>query len=247
MDEELESEWYKVWFNEDYLKLYSNRNMKEAEEQVDFLLNALKLNGNEKILDLGCGIGRHSLLLAKKGFSVVGVDLSPDLLKIARQNAVPFPDLDLTYIQGDMRNLDNLGQFDLVISIFTSFGYFETEEENLTVLKEIKKCLKPKGHFFLDYLHPYYVKNHLVPNEIRVIGNAEVGIHREIIDDKIIKTIQFPHQTYEEKVKLYSRIAIEKILKSAGLSAIEVWNDYEGNPWKSEGDRQLFLCEIHKS
>lgn len=237
-------DWYAQWFNEDYLKLYSDHNEEEAKKQVAFLIHSLKLTGHEHVLDLGCGTGRHSIILAQLGCTVTGMDLSAVLIEKAKQKAALQPQLKLKFVLGDMRRMEHAEHFDLIISMFTSFGYFENDEENTLVLRSIHSVLKPHGRFFLDYLHPHDVRKHLIPIETKLIDGIEIVIERQVVKDQIVKTIHFPHTTYQEKVRLFSRDEMEKILFKSGLEILHVWNDYQGNPWKKEGERQLFLCKV---
>jgi SAM-dependent methyltransferase len=236
--------WFQHWFNKDYLNLYSYRNPEEAAKHVNFLVKALQLHKGESILDLGCGKGRHSLLLAKKGFIVTGVDLSSVLIEEGKNELNNYPNLKATLIAEDMFELKNLGVFDVVINLFTSFGYFEQDIKNEQFFEVVKTHLKPKGKFFLDFLHPAQVKRGLVDFEVRWIHGEKVDISKAIEGDRIVKTIVFnnPKRTYQEKIKLYSREQIEKMIYSHSLTIVNVWNDYNGNPWREDGDRQLFYC-----
>ena len=220
--------WYEKWFNEDYLKLYAHRDSKEAEEQVQALIQLLELKGDEEILDLGCGAGRHSIALANRGFSVVGVDISKPLLEKARQE-----NSSTTFLECDMRQLS--GSFDVVLSLFTSFGYFEDDQ---VVLDQVASVLRPEGKFLLDTLQQAKVGE---PTEVDVEGEkVQLSWRRE--GDLISKKIVFPGREYEERVRLYSRDQLEAMLKKAGLSVVAVYSDFSGAPWSETSERQLYRC-----
>lgn len=235
--------WFKKWFNEDYLKLYSHRSMEEAVKEVEFIRNVAGCDGSEKVLDLACGTGRHSLAFGLEGHSVTAVDLSDVLIAKGRKRLKEFEGLDIEFIIADLFSLPDIGTFDLVVNLFTSFGYFDDDEMNQKLFLVVKERLKSDGIFFLDYLHPYAVTNGLVANETQQIEGEEVAIERYIAEDRVYKRIHFPGRTYEEKVKLYSRGEIEVMLDHAGFETVKVWNDYLGTPWKEKGDRQLFMCK----
>jgi SAM-dependent methyltransferase len=112
-----------------------------------------KLTGKPfaRVLDLGCGPGRHSIPLAKQGAQVTGVDRSPFLLEKARSRA-EFEKLNIEWVQADMRSFIRPGEFDLVINLFTSFGYFGDVEEDLTVLRNVFRSLAPGGFFIIDVM-----------------------------------------------------------------------------------------------
>lgn len=234
--------WFYRWFNEDYLKLYAYRSPEEAEQHVNFLVKALSLQGNEKILDLGCGMGRHTLALAKRGYNVLGIDISEFLIKQAEEELVRSQSLKAAFLVRNMYHLEDVGLFDVIINMFTSFGYYEDDKENARVFSVVKDHLKSEGKFFLDYLHPAQVRRNLVPYEERQVNDEKVIIERSIDGDRVIKTITFPNRSYEEKVKLYDRKQIETMLAANGLTVEKVWDDYSGTPWVEDGNRQLFFA-----
>lgn len=238
--------WFRKWFNEDYLKLYCSRDRCEASAQVDFLIHAMDLKGNERILDLGCGAGRHTLEFASRGFHCTGVDLSEVLIKEGEKELKKSSNLDVHFIRGDMFQMKNLGIFDVVVNLFTSFGYFNDDSDNVRFFKIARDHLKKNGKFFLDFLHPFKVKRdlNLKPKETLTVEGETVEISKMIEGDIVVKTIVFanPKRIYHERVKLYTREKIESMLSANSLQVVDVWNDYKGNPWNQKGDRQLFYC-----
>lgn len=235
--------WYLKWFNEDYEKFYAHRDPEEAEKQVDFIIRSLKVKKNARVLDLGCGMGRHCFAFANRGYEVVGIDLSSYLIGKAREQLKQNPALSIQFELGPIEEIKAIGPFDLVINIFTSFGYYTCDADNANVFCAVRQYLSKGGKFFFDYLHPSEVKRGLIPYEERQIADETVEIHKNIEGDRIIKTMIFPGRTYREKVKLYCRKTIEEMLSHHRLRVIQVWNDYEGHPWKKNGDRQLFYCQ----
>jgi len=238
----LDQPWYYHWFNEDYLKFYAHRDAKEAEQQVDFIIKALRLSGNERILDVGCGWGRHALALAQRHWHVVAIDQSPFLIRTAKEAASSTPNLPVKFQIADIRNFKDDHLFDVVLNLFTSFGYFDDDDENFAIIGNMRAQLVVEGLLVLDYLHPDAVRSGLIPYEEQSIDDVSIKIYRTIEDDSIIKTIVFPHQQYQERVKLYSRDRLEVMFTEQGCKVVEVWNDYQGNPWKTHGDRQIFHC-----
>lgn len=235
--------WFNKWFNEDYLKIYSHRSIDEAYDQVHALVNLVNIPVSSSVLDLGCGTGRHSIAFATLGYSVIGVDLSETLIARAEERLKETAVMPVQFLIQNMFHLDDLGQFDLIVNLFTSFGYFDSDVENSRIFAVVYKHLKPDGYFILDYLHPYQVITDLNPNEMRVIDGENIYITRSVKDDSVIKTISFPERSYQEQVKLYSCQQIKKMLDENGLCTVSVYNDYQGNPWKERGDRQLFVCK----
>lgn len=238
----MDTHWFHRWFNEDYLNLYAYRDPAEAVVQSAFIIKALDLQGDEKILDLGCGTGRHVIEFAKRGFNVTGIDVSAYLIEQGKK-VLQDSDLDATLIVADMFDLPDLGLFDVVLNVFTSFGYFPQDEQNARVFDAVRSHLRPDGKFFLDYLHPAQVIRNLIPFEVKEVGEERVEITKRIEGGRILKTIVFSHpkREYVEKVKLYTRSQIEEMLSAHSLQVQEVWNDYDGSPWRDDGDRQLFF------
>ena len=237
----MSSSWYNSWFNEDYLNLYSYHNFEEAEKEVNFVFEYLKLKQKNTVLDLGCGVGRHSLALAKKGLDVTGLDLSKHFIQKALELKHEFRDLKMNFVIGDMKDLSRLGIFDVIVNFFTSFGYF-SDEENQQVLYQIVQHLGEEGKFFLDYLNPWQVKKSLVRQEVKIVQGQKIEIYREIKDNCVIKTIQFPNKTYHEEVKLYTSDQIIRMLEKVGLKVEQSWGDYDAKPLTQESSRQLFAA-----
>ena len=142
--------WDKSFFTSDYQELYAFRlRAKHTKKQIRFVRQALDLQPGETVLDLCCGQGRHAVALAKKGLNVTGLDLNTDYLAAA-QNAASAAGVEIETIQADMREIPFSDRFDAVISMFSSFGYLESDEEDLRVLKAIRRALKPSGRLLFD-------------------------------------------------------------------------------------------------
>jgi SAM-dependent methyltransferase len=159
--------WYKEWFGEEYLGLYSHRDEQEAEAHIDFVERVLGEPRPRAVLDLACGAGRHTAVLRRRGYRTLGVDLSLTLLAHARR---------LPCVAGDMRCLPfRAGGFDWVLNFFTSFGYFETERENFLVLEEIVRVLAPCGRFLIDIMNTSNTLRHLQPREVQRLDGRRLA------------------------------------------------------------------------
>jgi len=229
------------WFDENYRMLYRHRNSDDAREQVRLILDTLKPGKETTILDLGCGEGRYTAILKKKGRRVFGLDLSETLVKIGKTKE---PHLDL--LVGDMRAIP--GCFDVILSLFTSFGYFDTDRENEAALSSVYQALNPAGYYWLDFLNAEYVKKNLVPeSHARLLSGIEVVEKRKIIKGRIIKEIHFKNngdgtdKNYKESVCLYSRQRLEEMLKKAGFWLRHCFGDYRGGPWNPDTERTILV------
>ncbi|MNJ39468.1 class I SAM-dependent methyltransferase [Paenibacillus fonticola] len=225
-------EWYERSFGEDYLLVYKHRDVQGAKREVHTMISWLGLSDGAKILDLCCGMGRHSMALVEAGYDVTGVDLSDVLLREARKND---PDGLVTWLKGDMRQLPLEGGFDAVVNLFSSFGYFEQDAEHIKVLKEIRRVLKPGGKFIIDFLNPSYTMNHLVPRSERVDEGQHITEERSIQDGYVKKHITISNiengssdepRYYLERIKLYNREDFSEMLKQSGLQLEHVYGGY---------------------
>jgi SAM-dependent methyltransferase len=144
--------WYEEFFDADYMRFHLRGGAKQAERapaECDFAVRALELEAGDRVLDLCCGQGRHAVELAKRGFAVTGADLSEHLLGLA-QRAAEEAEVTVRFHRGDMRELPWEAEFDAVVNMFTSFGYFESDEENEKALRAAGKALRPGGRLLLD-------------------------------------------------------------------------------------------------
>jgi ubiquinone/menaquinone biosynthesis C-methylase UbiE len=240
------SDWYKKSFGDDYLLVYKHRDMQGAYNEVKGMIEWLKLDQGAEVLDLCCGMGRHSMALTDFGYKVTGIDLSGVLLKEAvrldREQKVQ-------WIQGDMRDVQINQQFDAVVNLFTSFGYFEEDAENEKVLQEIYRLLKPsgQGQFIIDFLNPEFVERNLVPFSKRTEGNSTIEETRKIEDGFVRKTIVVSEpgaedRSYLEQVKLYHQEAFLTMLDRVGLEVLHVYGAYDASPYdKTESKRMIFV------
>ncbi len=142
-------EWTKQFFDRTWLDYgFELVFPEQTRQEVGFIEKALTLRRNETLLDLCCGIGRHSIPLAKKGYRVTGMDFNPDYIKKAKSLALTQRTRPV-FIEGDMRKIPYANRFDAAICMWSSFGFFN-EETDLGILKGLAKALKPRGRFLLE-------------------------------------------------------------------------------------------------
>jgi ubiquinone/menaquinone biosynthesis C-methylase UbiE len=235
--------WYEQSFGQDYLVVYKHRDFQGAKNEVHKMVRWLELPPGAEIFDLCCGMGRHSLTLADYGFKVTGMDLSEVLLQEAGRLD---PDGKVQWLKGDMRHIPLTQQFDAVVNLFTSFGYFSNEAENEQVLQEISRLLKDEGKFLIDFLNPAYVEANLVPKSLRHEGDLEIEETRAITDGYVRKHIvirangQKPRE-YVEQVRLYRLSDFKRMLAMAGLAIDQVYGHYDGTPYDEQQSPRLIL------
>lgn len=238
--------WFERSFREDYLLVYTHRTEEAAEQEIENMLRHLPVNRSGRVLDLGCGSGRHARALARRGYEVVGVDLSRVLLALAEElNTYP----NLTFQRMDMREVPFEDEFDIVVNLFTSFGYFQTQEENEKVVHNMAKALKQGGEAVIDYLNPGYVRSHIVPHSVRETNGLTIEETRWIEDGSVKKKIvihdpESPEpRTYWEQVRLYEVDEMKDMLRAAGFGEMEVFGDYSYQPYDPEkSPRMIFYA-----
>lgn len=242
-----EGPWYRRWFGEEYLELYPHRNRQEARDAVRLFLEGLDPDVTGPVLDLGCGAGRHVAAFRDHGVEVVGLDLSPVLLARARATAS-----GATLIRGDMRTLPLRDEsFAAVASFFTSFGYFDAEDEDRRVVAEARRVLRPGGRFLLDFLNAEAVANNLVPRDERQVGRRQIIQERRLthngrfVEKRIRiepRSGQGRRREFVERVRLYTRTELEALLEDQGFSLIRRMGDYQGGPAHSAAPRVILLA-----
>lgn len=240
-------QWFEDSFGEDYLLVYKHRDGQEAISEVRKIMEWLKLPSESRILDLCCGTGRHALVLADLGFRVTGVDLSSVLLREARATDSGGR---VQWIRSDMRDLPfaeyELEGFDGVVNFFTSFGYFEEDNEQLKVLKQIRRALKPEGRFVIDYLNAINTADNLVPYSERTERGTVISETRSIDRDFVMKEIivkepNRPSRRYMERVKLYSLERMISLLENAGLVLDAVYGSYDGDSYEKLHSKRMII------
>lgn len=235
--------WYRTWFNSRYYHLlYRDRDEEEARIFIQKLISYLGPDLEDHFLDLACGKGRHSRTIAKLGFRVTGADLSEENIKAAKKHEND----RLKFIRHDMREAIGIESFNYVVNLFTSFGYFETIEENEAVLDAIYKELKPKGKVVIDFLNVHQVVSGLVPSEERVIDGVKFNISREVDGESILKKIRIDDggktMEYEERVKALSKMDFIGMFHRRNLEIIDTFGNYHLDKFDvSESPRLIII------
>lgn len=238
-------DWFKNWFDSFYYhKLYRHRNTEEAKVFIDNIIDYIQPLDHSRILDLACGKGRHSIYLNSKGFNVVGVDLSQNSIDIANQSA----NKDLHFHQMDMRHLSSPEPFNLVVNLFTSFGYFNHLSENLDVLNGVNRILETNGVVVIDFLNATKVIQNLVAEESQTVDGIQFVINRFIENDTVVKTIEVTDGEqkfdFQERVSMFELSDFKSMLQQTGFKLLNHFGDYQLNPFKeSESDRLIIVAQ----
>ncbi|MFQ3596839.1 MAG: class I SAM-dependent methyltransferase [Chloroherpetonaceae bacterium] len=248
-DVAVHSDWFKAWFNHPaYLKLYAHRSLEEAEQTIATLLKFITIpNPHPKALDIACGSGRHAVALAENGFHVTANDLSKTLLAQAQKLAEE-KKLTITFTHTDMREIDFENEFDLIVQLFTSFGYFENDDEDEVVLNNVARALKPGGWYVLDFLNASLVRKTLQPETRRSVDGFEVLEQRVILGERVVKSITLHEggktHRFMEAVRLYSMEDLTAMLAAVGLHVRCLLGNYQGEAFLPDtSPRLIFIAQ----
>lgn len=231
------SDWYKHGWS---LDIKNQSWVEDTENQVDFIIKTLGLTGKERILDLACGYGRHSLSFAQKGYSVVGVDITKDYIddaiKTAKENS-----LTAEFIQSDIRDVDFENEFDVVLNLADgAIGYLETDEENLKIFDVISRALKKGGKHFMDVCNAEHAERYF-PRTNWEIGENALALAQFDWDKKTRRMLfggfdipygvpaQKPQIPAGDPTRLYSTNELSMIFEQRKMKIVQTFSDYYGN------------------
>jgi len=241
--------WFKDWFDSHlYELLYSYRNEAEADKLAG-LIEKIPRETYPRLVDVGCGRGRHSISLAERGYQVTGFDLSPQAIEKARNIARRRGLKQVKFLVNDMREpLDET--FDAALNLFTTFGYFYEDDENVQVLRGIRHMLRENGLFLIDFMNANKVARELVPEEAGSHKGISYNINRFIEDGFVYKKIKFDggqaeyQKEYTERVKLFDKEWFDENLRECGFKPLNVWGDYSGGEFdEGESPRLIILSK----
>tara|TARA_B100001094_G_C18195482_1_gene810489 strand:+ start:6854 stop:7591 length:738 start_codon:yes stop_codon:yes gene_type:complete len=239
------NEWFVSWFNSKYYHiLYADRSDDEAHNFIQRLKNHLSLNPNEKVLDLGCGKGRHSKTLSKFFTALDGIDISKKNIAFAKSNKSK----NQNFYLSDMRDFKMSNSYGYIFNLFTSFGYFDEKSENIKVLENCYQHLKNKGLLIIDFLNAEKIKRTINNNqEIKIINNIIFEIDKYISNNYVFKKIKIIDGdsvlNFKEKVQLFELDDFIQMLKKTGFNEISAFGDYQMNSYNSNSDRLILAAK----
>ena len=237
--------WFEDWFNSPYYHiLYKNRDYKEAQNFIDNLINYLQIPKQSKLLDIGCGKGRHAIYFSNKGMDVVGFDLSQNNINTAKK----YENKTLKFFVHDMRKTFKENTFDIATNLFTSFGYFENNKEEQKSINKMVLNLKKEGILIIDFMNSKKAVKELIESEKKEVEGLIFNIQRRVENKYIIKTISFSHSNkkhqFQEKVKILTLAEFSKFITNAGMKIIDIFGDYKLNDFNAiNSERLIIICK----
>jgi SAM-dependent methyltransferase len=249
-----QSDWYKNFG----LGIKNQSWVERTSEQVNFIIQALQLTGKERILDLACGYGRHSLELARRGYRVTGIDIAPcfieDAIKSTREDG-----LNIEFICKDIRDVMYCEEFDVVLNLADgAIGYLENDDENLKIYKVIAAALKPGGKSLIDIVSQEHAVMHF-PQKHWEIGDHEISLPVFEYDEKTKRMLYGGFSIVLGEVakapesidahsssRLYSFEEVREIFGSLGVETITGYGAYDmGVPMSHKNLQMIIVSEKH--
>ena len=243
------SSWYQKSFGREYLRLYPHRDAVEAREDIRKIVDLITPPKDALLLDLACGAGRHLLALYEMGFPrLAGLDLSEDLLREAKGNLQRAGATRVALVRGDMREIPWNQCFTTVLLLFTSFGYFEEDEENRKVFQAVFRAMNGGGNFLIDYLNRDHIITNLVPQDEKRRSGLHIESVRNLTEGnrRVEKTIRVTspggeERAFHESVRLFSPAEMERMLSAAGFVRIRRFGSLLGEPFGPQSKRLILV------
>ncbi len=239
--------WWETFFGPDYLKQYDHT-VHRTEAEVDGVEKILHLRKTSRILDLACGAGRHSIELAKRGYEVTGVDLSKALLEEARA-AASREGVDVAFDHRDMRDLHYRAEFDAVINMFSSFGYFEVAEDDRKVLAAVARAVKPRGKFLMERFNRESLAYELPLQGWRVLDDGSVVLQEDTFDvlrgrydTRQIVIDRNGTREHLGSVRAYTLQELKDLMDAAGLYIHRVLGGLDLSPYQARSRRLVIYA-----
>ncbi len=234
--------WFDTWFNSPYYHLlYKDRDITEADTFISNLLERLNPSADHVFLDVACGKGRHSISINDKGYKVEGIDLSKESILYAKS----FSNERLRFSVHDMRQVYKKEEFDFILNLFTSFGYFSSVKENSDAMIAMSENLKKGGQIVIDFMNSKRVISELVEEEEKKVEHILFKIKRRVENGVIIKDIEFVENDtafhFTERVQALTLNDFMSFLDKAGLKIINLWGDYNFNDFNAVNSQRLIL------
>lgn len=246
------AEWWQEFFDEDYLTVYKDRDSKRADGEAAFVRKTLRLRRGQRLLDVCCGYGRHSIRFAKSGLTVTGLDRNDLFLRRARRAAAK-EGVAVSWVKEDVRKMAFEPSFDAAVNLFTSIGYFTDEDDNFEVVKRAAAALKPGGRFMLDTINRDRIIRNPQWNQWLPMGRGVVlespafDWQRGRLNSKRI--LVFPNGKRREtriSLRLYTLAEVATMFERAGLSVTQAFGGFDGSAYEPDSPRIIITGEKPK-
>jgi SAM-dependent methyltransferase len=248
------SEDAKPWHEDDEFwgtftrTLFSEQRWENAPKEVEGIIALLGIEPGAHVLDLCCGVGRHSLEMARLGYRVTGVDRTREYLDLARQKAAD-EGLEVEFLEGDMRTFRRPGAFDAIVNLFTSFSFFEDPNEDKKVVVNVQQSLRPGGMFLIDLMGKENIARIFLQHDWHEEEDGTLMLQeRKVSEDwswMENRWIQIKRsgkrKEYIFSHRLYSATELKNLLKECGFNDVRAHGDFKGAPYDQNAKRLVVL------
>lgn len=244
-------DWYEQGgiYGPDYMAIFPAEAGSGAAE-ADRAVRLLGLNGGELLLDIGCGYGRHAVNLASRDLRVVGLDINEYFLHLAVERASQLPHR-IAFVRGDMRTLPLSGAFDAAVCLGGSFGQFATEDEDLALLRETARVLKPGGKFLLDVANRDGILSRFVGRDWNELEDGTVVLHERRWDSlrgrlegrDLVLGEDGRRREYEHSMRLYGAPEIGSLFRRAGFDVLALYGNLAGSAFGWDSPRVNLVAQ----
>lgn len=241
------------WFEDEdfwekfYPIMFPPRRWEITSSEVEQIIDLLSLKPNQSILDLCCGPGRHSVEFAHRGFEISGVDRTEFLLNKARKKAQE-DELDIQFIQSDMRDFCQENSFDIILNLFTSFGYFKDIEEDKQVLKNMLKTLRPGGKILFEMAGREPLAKYFRPRDWReqagyiILEERTLSQNWTWIDNRWILLKEDQRHEFHIGHRLFGAVDLSQLLLECGFNSVTCFGELDGRPYDHEAKRLVVVA-----
>jgi SAM-dependent methyltransferase len=248
-DDALLTPWYSTFFDSIYLEHLKALPTDLTCREVEFMLDKLCLPGGASVLDLCCGPGRHAIEFARRGYRVTGQDLSEQYLAVGRASALR-EGKSLDWVCADMRHIPFKDEFDTCCVWYSSYGYLETDAEDLRVLVSISGALKPGGKLILDVMSQAFLVRNYIPYTWKACNDGTVlleSLHYDMLTGRNSLDVTAIRPTGERtsaniQIRMYTLTELARMLAEAGLRIAGTWGGVDGSDYSLHSPRMIVLA-----
>jgi 2-polyprenyl-3-methyl-5-hydroxy-6-metoxy-1,4-benzoquinol methylase len=235
---DIPSDWFDGYFEHEWLdEIALHIPAERTRKEIDFVLERLELEPGARVLDVACGHGRHSLELARRGFRVTGVDLSPRSIALAREAAAK-EGLDATFVESDAREIEFDGEFNSAINLFTSvLGYFDDEADNRRVVEAVARALRRGGSFLVDTINLLSLARGFQELHWEEFESGTLMVERREFDFEHARSLadwtfvrrDGSRKTIRHSLRVYAPHELIAMFEGAGLDVVGRWGNFDGD------------------
>jgi SAM-dependent methyltransferase len=241
-------DWTVDFFDDPYTQLFPFPGAEQTESEVEALSQLLPPSP-ARILDVACGPGRHAVRLAGRGHRVVGIDSSTSFLEIARDAATDLG-VDVEFIQADMRSVDFDSEFDVALSLFTAWGYFD-DEQNQQVLDRVARSLRAGGRLIIDLIHRDWLMSVYTPKDWTELDDGQFAVAERTFDPvsgvNVVThrwhTVDGLVRERQHRLRIYTATELDRMLRHAGLVPLDWYGSFSLEPFTHRSRRMLVVAE----